>query len=254
MNEFSQLVKENIKSYVYCLLNPEDNLIFYIWKWVNDRVFQHAKWVIEKDSLTEKEEIIKSILNKGKNVKYFILRHNLTDNEAIFLESTLIDLLTYDKFNFKSWADLKNLAQWFYKSLYWIMPILELEAIYWAEELKQENINHNLMIININKTYKSWESLYEATRKSWVIDKNKINKIEYYITVYKWVTRAIFKFDKCCEVFDIKGRKRIEFEWYEITKSNENPNDPVIDRYLFKKINRRKWEANPIKYLFRDKN
>lgn len=247
MDKFSQLTIEEIKYYVYCLVNPIDNKIFYVWKWEGNRVFQHAKWIIEKDSLSEKEEVIKKILNQNKKVEYFILRHKLTDNEAFLLESVLIDLLTYKSFYFKWWADLKNLVQWYNKSLYWLFTTEEIEAIYWSEELCLENIKHNLMIININKTYKSWISLYEATRKSWKINKNKIENIEYYICEYKWILRAIFKFDSWKYVLDEKWNRRVEFEWYEITK--ENDKEKVMELYLYKKFKKSKGDMQVIHYL-----
>lgn len=249
MNEnFNQKTIEELNYYVYCLIDPRNKKIFYIWKWKNNRVFQHAKWIIEKDPKSEKEELIKEILLQKYEIKYLILRHKLTEKEAYLLESAITDLLSYKNFDF-NWVDLKNLVQWHYKSLYWIMSVQEIEAIYWAKELLKNYIKHNLMIININKTYKTWVSLYEATRKSWKISRNKIDKIDYFICEFKGVLRAIFKFDKWIEVKDDKWWIRIEFEWYEITK--ENDKDWVIDLYINKKFTKKTWDMQVIHYLYK---
>lgn len=249
-DEFSTLTQEKLKHYVYCLIDPRNNKIFYVWKWKDNRVFQHAKWIIEKDSLSEKEKVIKEILSEEKKINYFIIRHNLNENEAHLIESTLIDMLTYKSFNFNELADLKNLVQWYNKSLYWLFTNHEIESMYHSKELLKKDIKHNLMVININKTYKSWESLYEATRKSWRINESRLFDIDYFVSEYKWVIRSIFKFDKWDYVLDEKWKKRIIFEWYEITK--ENDNDNILDLYIFKKFIKKKWDVQVIHYLYKN--
>lgn len=249
MDKFNQITIEEISYYVYSLIDPRNNKIFYIWKWIWNRVFQHAKWIIENDPKSEKEEIIKEIINEKRKIKYFIIRHKLKENEAFLIESSLIDLLTYENFSFNLCADLKNLVQWHYKSLNWIMSVEEIEWIYWAKDLNINNLKHNLMIININKTYKPWISLYDATRKSWKINTDKIKDIEYFACEYKKVIRGIFIFNEYINVIDEKWCKRIEFKWYEVTK--ENDINGILDLYLLKKIIKKKWDISAIHYFYK---
>jgi hypothetical protein len=68
-----------------------------------------------------------------------------------------------------------------------------IESLYCAKDLDLNTIKHNLLIININKTYKTSDSVYEATRKWWVINEEKANKVDYVLSEYKGVIRAIFK-------------------------------------------------------------
>jgi hypothetical protein len=56
MQEFQPAVIEALKYYVYCLVNPRDNKIFYIGKGKGNRVFQHAK-----DSLNENDQSLKPL-------------------------------------------------------------------------------------------------------------------------------------------------------------------------------------------------
>ena len=99
VKEFKPSVIEALQYYVYCLVDPRDNRIFYVGKGKGNRVFQHAKDSLNENDNTLKLDIIRSILREGKQVNLYILRHNLTEETALILESTLIDLLTYEKFN-----------------------------------------------------------------------------------------------------------------------------------------------------------
>lgn len=57
--------------------------------------------------------------------------------------------------------------------------------MYAAEPLDPNKIEHKLLVININKTYLEEESIYEATRKRWVISPKRANKVDYIISEYK---------------------------------------------------------------------
>ena len=47
MEYFSNKTKEELGYYVYCLVDPNDNKIFYIGEGSGDRVFNHARNAIE---------------------------------------------------------------------------------------------------------------------------------------------------------------------------------------------------------------
>ena len=99
INTFDQRIIEALAYYVYALADPRDNKIFYIGKGKGNRVFQHAKDALNEENENLKLDKIRSILQEGKQVNLYILRHNLTEDVAYIVESTLIDLLTYSKFN-----------------------------------------------------------------------------------------------------------------------------------------------------------
>ena len=88
--EFKQSVKEALAYYVYALVDPRDHKIFYIGKGKDNRVFQHAAATIDEIEQGLKLETIKDIISEGKQVEYYILRHNLDEKEAYLVESAII--------------------------------------------------------------------------------------------------------------------------------------------------------------------
>jgi hypothetical protein len=95
MTEFSQAVIEKIGYYVYFLKNPDpnNNIIFYVGKGTGNRIFHHIKCAIENEKKSDKLELIRKI--GADNVEHYILRHGLTEKEALDIESACIDLLGF---------------------------------------------------------------------------------------------------------------------------------------------------------------
>ncbi|HJJ91169.1 MAG TPA: GIY-YIG nuclease family protein, partial [Methanocorpusculum sp.] len=99
MKRFEQKVIEKLGYYVYALIDPRDDKIFYIGKGNGDRVFQHCLAAINGDDATPKFDTIREIHNSGLKVRHYILRHRLSEEVALQMESLLIDFLTYTEFN-----------------------------------------------------------------------------------------------------------------------------------------------------------
>lgn len=47
---FKQSVIEGLKCYVYVLVDPRDNRIFYVGKGTGNRIYQHAQAALVEDS------------------------------------------------------------------------------------------------------------------------------------------------------------------------------------------------------------
>jgi antitoxin component YwqK of YwqJK toxin-antitoxin module len=76
--------------YVYGLIDPRTNSIFYIGKGKGKRVFQHFNEEEDYHSNTEKLKIIKEIQKEGLDVNHFFIVENLNEDAALLLERLLI--------------------------------------------------------------------------------------------------------------------------------------------------------------------
>lgn len=199
--EFKQPVIEAIGYYVYCLVDPRNNIVFYIGKGKGNRVFAHAKNALNDDNENLKYTTIREIINSGNKVMYYIIRHNLTEETAYIVESTLIDFLTYPKFNNKS--ILTNIQSGHHIWDEGIKSAKEINMTYDCEKIIV-NENENLLLVSLNKSFNQSKStnvyvrpdIYEATRKYWKADIHKLEKIDYVLGVYKNIVRSVIKPDK----------------------------------------------------------
>lgn len=195
--KFSTTIKEALHFYVYCLVDPRDNKIFYIGKGTGDRVFQHAEDSLNENLSTLKLDTIRDIISSGRDVKYFIIRHGLDEETAFLVESTLIDLLTYEPFNTE--FVLTNIVGGHHQWDKGIKTVDELFEIYDSKPIEVAE-SDSILFININKSYGSnaeeeynRPSLYEATRKYWKLNPERANKANLIMAVYRGVVRGVFK-------------------------------------------------------------
>lgn len=99
-NEQANEVIELKQYYVYVLIDPRDNEVFYVGKGQGERAFQHERDVISQinklsaDEVIEfehnKEERIKDILSCSLKVSAFVIGRYNTQVESLAVESTLI--------------------------------------------------------------------------------------------------------------------------------------------------------------------
>lgn len=240
---FDNLTINKLGFYVYALLNPLTNKVFYIGKGVDNRVFSHKNEVLEnKSNLTSlKSTEIKEILEKKLDIKHLIIRHGLTEKEAFLVEATLID---YHNFLFEK---LTNEVAGHQSGFYGIKTTDELIRQYNAPKLEQ--LFHNVIIININKRYlnvkNSNHSIYEATKESWVIREEKTKEIEYALAEYQGIIIGVFKVNKwyAVKTQDNKNNKRWGFD-------GEEASTEIKEIYFNKSIQhiKKKGAANPIRY------
>ena len=97
-DHFDVNTQKALQFYVYCLIDPRDNKVFYIGKGQKNRVFEHIKAADSgqnMDVVFPKLERINSIKNKNHQVRHVIVRHGLTEDQAFRIEATLIDFLGY---------------------------------------------------------------------------------------------------------------------------------------------------------------
>jgi len=242
------MVSDNLLYYVYILIDPRDNKIFYVGKGCGNRIFQHANDAIKSDKKSDKLDLIRDIRTSGANVRYYIIRHGLTENDAYLVESVMIDFLTFKDFSFI--ANISNIQAGHHQWDKGIKTVEELEMLYNCPPIERR---HKLLCININRTYSSETDIYEATRKSWCLDKRKADKADYVVSEYHGVIRAIFEVNEKgwqLQQEDItlnagKAKRRYFFEGYPVEDTN------ILERYLNKHLpEKKRGQANPIWYLY----
>lgn len=200
MNQFSKIVIEALRYYVYCLVDPRNHKIFYIGKECGNRIFAHANDALNEELQRLKLDTVRAIKRNGLQVEYYILRHNMTEKEAYLVESTLIDLLTYNAFNLES--TLTNIASAHHQWDEGIKTADELEATYTCDPISMHE-KGTILLVNLNKSFDQTNAdgiykrpnLYEVTRKYWRIGRNRPQNIRYVLGVYRSIVRSVIEVD-----------------------------------------------------------
>ena len=252
MNKFSPTTNKAIGNYVYLLVDPRDNTIFYVGKGKANRVFAHEKYV-QKNMLavsSAKEKRIKDILDAGKEVTKYIVRVHLTDEEAYIVESVIINLLgTSEMGDINFSAVLTNIQCGHGMRKNGLMPVEEVEKLYGAKPLTAKMVKHNLLCININRLYENGKDLYDATRSSWVLNKNNADKCEFVASEYQGVIKALYKVDRKWYPCGDPKNRRYQFDGTPVT--DPQILNPYLNKRIEKSTNGKRPSRNPIRYILK---
>lgn len=239
---FDALTAERLKFYVYALIDPRNDRIFYIGKGTHNRVFDHAGVVSKHDELMptgRKIELIHEIIDAGYSVKHLILRHGLTEDQAFLVEASLIDFANIQG------QDLTNEVVGKGSIKFGTMSAQEIMQTYNAPPL--EKLHHNAVIININKTYErasGGTDVYNATKEAWVISAARRKSLQLVLSEYRGVI---------VEVFEIHS-------WYQCKADLGKPerwgfqgsvaDEQLRNLYINKSIQhlKKRGASNPIRY------
>ncbi len=131
-------VARKLGHYVYALVNPLDDRIFYVGKGKGQRVLSHLK----DSGETRKVTTLNQIRSAGKQPKLEILAHGLGGAEAALqVEAAVIDALGL--------STLTNQVRGWRSSLYGRTPLEELVAIY---RRKPAQIREPSILIRLNES------------------------------------------------------------------------------------------------------
>jgi hypothetical protein len=243
---FDEKTKQNLKAYVYMLIDPRTNKPFYIGKGNNNRVFDHVKCAIkDEDEQSLKYDTIRDLIAQDKVPVYVIVRHGLSDETAYHLECTLIDYSYYLGNQLTNVASGKNSIE---KGL---MSVEKVQSLYNAVPLKE--IGDNCVIININKTYKRHahvDSIYLATKETWKM-KDPRGKITTVLSEYHGLIVEVFAVSNWYEkersygIKSPRAGKYIGFGFEGKVASKD-----IRDKYIGKSIShlKKKGAANVVRY------
>ncbi len=207
--------------YVYALIDPRDDKVFYIGKGTGNRVFSHE---IESGKLNESEkqklQKIREIEKDGLYVKRLIINWGLSEEEAFIAEATLINLLNYIP-SFQLTNEVSG------HHTHESLTVEDFELQYGAIPLKAEEIRHSILVIKINKLYRrgmSEAELYDTVRGCWAASIKSIEarKVKYVFGVYNGLIIAVYKPDEwhyCYEMIDVPQKDLLKPEDYEKIKN-----------------------------------
>ena len=194
-------------SYVYALIDPSNDEIFYVGKGTGQRLMDHIDENKEVES--QKRKRITKIHSQGKVVKHDIIQHKLEEEEALKIEAALIDCISGLTNKVRGQSEENSgrtsLQELKYKygatSLSSDIPRAVLIRLGPAKPIKKGSVL-DLEVPNNRKRERvgyhpdmSDEEIVMSTQAWWRISKDRIKRenIQYAVAVYQGVTRAIMK-------------------------------------------------------------
>jgi len=165
-------VQKKLGYYVYALVDPRDDKIFYVGKGTNNRAFDHLKGKDSKGIKGSKRILIEEIIKSGKAPRIDIIRHGLADEQTAFeVEAAIIDVIGLDK--------LTNEVNGHHRERGYF-PSDSVVRMYGAETVNTLDLPSNVIAFFLNQTYHpkiGRQELYDATRQFWDISLAKVQAI-----------------------------------------------------------------------------
>lgn len=184
-------VAERLGYYVYLLIDPRSDRIFYVGKGLGGRCFSHVQEArtTTRDSKGDYEKLttIRRIEESGHDVRIDILRHGLTEREAFHLEAATMDLLGF--------SDLTNRIVGKGTHVLGRMGVDDLNAQYGAKPVNFDPDHRVILIRSRRFTHGMDEhALYETTRMWWRLGPRR-SRADYAMAVHGGVVRAVYRID-----------------------------------------------------------
>lgn len=245
VNNFPPEVIKKLKYYVYRLIDPRNGETFYIGKGEGNRVFEHVKCAVNLDEEEEESNLkyrrIREIHKSGLDVIHIIHRHGLENEKIAFeIEGALMDVF----------PSTTNISKGHGNNEFGSMNAYEILQKYQA---KIAEINHKVIMININRSITD-KDVYDCVRFAWKMDKNKAEQAEYVLALEKGIIVGVFKptewhlaRKQYFPEFTEHTNKRLGFIGEKAEKEVE---EMYIRKRLPEQFQRKKGEANPIRYSY----
>ena len=242
-------IPQQTEYYVYALLDPQNNEIFYIGKGKNGRIMDHiaeAKRAIS--SITEpnaKVQRIIDILNKQKECpKFVILRSGLTEETAYQVEGVMIDFLNCKDYNFNGVADLQNIQSGHHDDTNGIQTLDDLRRLINAKEYIIKE-NEKILAISINQSFfLRHRNVDQAVRSSWHINLQRAKRAQYIVAIFQGVIVGVYE-NAVWSPVKASFPTRYEFTATKVTTQS------VQKRMYYHKWPLKFGSGNPIRYTYR---
>lgn len=233
---FPQAVLERIGYYVYFLRDPRNKKVFYVGKGKENRLFMHITDSLEESVESDKLTQIREIRKAGLNVEHYVLRHGLSGDVALEIESSLIDFLGLQ--------ELHNKVKGHNSFSNGLMTVEDLIELYNAKEVV---ITDSVIIITVNRYFNrelAPDELYKYTRYCWRV--NGKNKAKYVLSTFKGLVREVYEVDSWKQVQEPCSNPKDKRRWYfegRIAAAE------IRDKYLHFSVAKYVGARNPIKYV-----
>lgn len=242
IKKFSKEVCDELQYYVYRLIDPNNGQTFYVGQGNNNRVFAHVNCALknfegenylseEDDEDSLKLRRIREIKSAGLDVIHVIQKYGLTKEQALLIESVLIDV--YD--------GLTNKVRGFGSDECPINAIT-LEKNHSIKEFNDMIENPKYIIIKVKEQWVNQSSLYEIVRSAWKLNIERVRSYPYVLAVVNGIVKEVYLAKEWHNVCGSEGR--IEF-------TGEVAEESVRNLFINKKIParfRKKGSALPTMY------
>lgn len=195
--------------YVYLLVDPRNEQVFYVGKGTGDRLLSHG---VEAEQLSAEREpakltLIREVRAEGLEPRIDVVRHALTEANALLIEAALIDCLPK--------LTLTNRVRGVGASD-GRQPLGELVAEFGAQQL-EDDVPVPALLIRLGQWkdqpddagipgrrghgYRAGmaaEELYNSTRVWWKVSMSRVRRqgIHHAVAVHASITRAVYQIDE----------------------------------------------------------
>ncbi|GAA1731192.1 hypothetical protein GCM10009832_11380 [Dietzia kunjamensis subsp. schimae] len=205
MDSFPTGVSEKLAYYVYALVDPRTEQIFYVGKGHGERIFAHARAAAIKqdEGMNVKLDRIRDITKSGRSVGVYVIRHGIPSEKLAYeIEAAVID--TMKLANILSDDDaaepLTNIVSGHRSAQVGLMDLPTLVSEYTAP--RAPDITEPSLLIRISRLWTptiseidGGQGLYEATRQWWKLGERR-GKARYAFAVSNGVVRAVYEIDQ----------------------------------------------------------
>lgn len=196
IKSFNPEVCDDLKYYVYRLVDPRNGQTFYVGKGKNNRVFAHAECALEsyrgENYITDQDDddnlkykTIREIKDSGLEVIYIIQKYGLDERDALVIESALIDAYSIDR-------KLTNKIKGFNSSE--PTNAITLQRDLSAKEYVDSSSNPKYIIIKVKEYWLNQrKNRYDCTRSAWKLNPEVAKKYPYVLSVTGGIVREVYK-------------------------------------------------------------
>lgn len=190
--EFTALTRERVRCYVYQLVDPRTETVFYVGKGTGDRVFQHLAGEVREEEESLKLRTINAIRELELEPRVRIVAHDLDDEKALLVEAVLIKQLGL--------GALSNRVHGHYADDLFL-SVDDVESRYAARTVSEADLRERILLVSLNGGRNNapfpmfQHDRAEVERRTlgdWRVAAISAARVELVAGVYEGVVRSVF--------------------------------------------------------------